>query len=193
LDEPETKSNFANKPQTGKDQYSAPRSPVENAKAHYRKKLPSYRVSWDVGDYQPLYLRDMLKRMRSQWPERTLSDAVSRLENAERDGKFGFIETDLAEFLERNAELNRQAAETIASHQESAAQPEPPREPLEDAIARLMAGLTPAAVLAEVTPKHRAVFARLPSNPEEAWGCLTIAQKSVIRVHLEKKYVNKTS
>lgn len=117
-DEPDQNPTLGNKSSSVKGQSSAPpRGPVENAQAHY-SQLPPYRVSWKAGDYQPLYLADMLKRMRSQWPDRTASDAVARLENAEREGKFGFIESDYAEFLERQRRQNQPP--TIASPSEEA-------------------------------------------------------------------------
>jgi hypothetical protein len=180
---PETKSNPVKNSNPVKDQSSAPRrDPVENARANYNEP-PPWRTTWRVGGYNQAFIDFWLARMIERFGPRKRADAIAAIENAEADGKFGKLQAGWDEF--EAAELKRQAAEIAA---QTIAQPEPPREPLDDAIARLMAGLTPAAVLAEVIPDHRAVFARLPSNPEEAWDCLTIAQKSIIRVHLEKTH-----
>lgn len=60
----------------------------------------------------------------------------------------------------------------------------------ENAIARIMQaqGLTPADVLPEVKSEYRALFNRLPSDPQEAWNLLSRAQLSIVAKFLEKKY-----
>ncbi len=179
---PKQNATSSKKSSLVKGQGSAPRcQPVENAKAHYGD-VPRHRRSWEPADYQPGYVDFVLEKMRREYGDRSHADAVAAIENAEANGNFGRIDSRCVEWqTAAQAKAAATAAQTIAT------QPKEPREPLDSAIARLMAqqNLDPAEILGKVASQYRAAFLRLPSNPQEAWQCLSHAQKSIIRTYLE--------
>jgi hypothetical protein len=184
-DKPETKSNPVKQSNPVKDQSSAPRrDPVENARANYDEP-PPWRTSWRVGAYSPVFIDFWLDRMIKKFGPRTRTDAIAAIENAEAFGLFGKLQAGWDEF--EVSEAKRQATEAAA---QTIAQPKPPREPLEEAIARLMGeqGLTPADLLPKVQAEYKAIFVRLPPDPEEAWDCLSQGQLAIVRSFLEKNY-----
>ena len=172
--EPETKSNPANKPQTVEGQYFAAAPPEIFG-------IKSWSDFMGPGPIQSFWESAIKKA--NELPERPADAEIVAQTMIRNHGHLMWPKYQAAE-------LKRQAAEAAA--QTIAAQPSEPREPLDSAIARLMAehNFDPVEVLAKVRPLNGVIFASLPFDPEEAWKKLSHPQKSIIRTYLESHVQN---
>ena len=180
-----------------KDQSSAPRrrSPskaTQKIQRAYSVGVPPWRYGYGLNEYHDWFVR-YARQKHQELPENSYYkksfSPVGLIAFRESKGEFEELQQRCDEAWE--IEAKRQAAEAaLAAQTIAAAQPEEPREMPMDAIARIMQaqGLTPADVLPEVKSEYRAVFNRLPSDPQEAWDLLSRAQLSIVATFLEKQY-----
>ncbi len=180
-----------------KDQSSAPRrrSPskaTQKIQRAYSGGVPPWRYGYGLNEYHDWFVR-YARQKHQELPEGSYYQKsfspIGLIAFRESKGEFEELQQRCDEAWE--IEAKRQAAEAALAAQTIAeAQPEEPREMPLDAIARIMQaqGLTPADVVPEVKSEYRAVFNRLPSDPQEAWDLLSRAQLSIVAAFLEKKY-----
>jgi hypothetical protein len=173
-----------------KGQSSAPRRRLSKKERNLREAYPDapppWRYGYGINEYHEGFIA-IAKKTHEKLPEtsiyKTAYTPIGLIALREAKGDWEELHARCDEYQAAVAQRQATAAQTIA-------QPEPPREPLEEAIARIMTeqGLTPADVLPQIVPKYKLVFLKLPSDPEEAWDCLSQGQLAIVRSFLEKNY-----